>query len=207
MKALVVDPSKLFQKMVAGLFESVGGAAVAVDTGADALKHFLESDFDIACVSLHLPDMSGIEFCKRLRLIAEQRHLPVILLTATEDAATLTSSLELGITEVFKKAEMRQFAEYVRELSERRQSKQQLMGRVLLVEDSAAVRMLVCGILKDMGLAVDQTADAKQAWEIFLRKDHDLVLTDVLLAEGTTGLELVRHIRHVHIGQFKHRIA
>ncbi len=198
MKALIVDPSKLFQQMIAGFFRDAGGETVAVDTGADALTCFPQSKFDMACVSLHLPDMGGVELCKQLRSMARQRHLPIILLTASEDRATLTSSLELGITEVFKKSEIQKFAEYVQELSERRQNQQQLTGRVLLVEDSVAVRMLIGSILEDMGLDVDQTADAKQAWEIFLQGDHDLVLTDVLLAEGTTGLELVRHIRHLH---------
>lgn len=198
MKALVVDPSKLFQHMIAGVFESAGGEAVAVDTGADALQRFPKSNFDIACVSLHLPDMSGIEFCRQLRLIAGRQHLPVILLTASEDMAILTNSLELGVTEAFKKAEMQKFAEYVQELSERRQqNKRQLTGCVLLVEDSLTVRMIVNNILEDMGLEVSQATDAKQAWKLFLQNDYDLVLTDVVLAEGTTGLELVRHIRRV----------
>jgi two-component system cell cycle response regulator len=85
---------------------------------------------------------------------------------------------------------------YVQELKARRAESLQLSGRVLLVEDSASVRAMVRGVLERTGLEVDLSADANRAWALFTEEQHDLVLTDVLLAEGTTGLELVRRIRH-----------
>ena len=62
---------------------------------------------------------------------------------------------------------------------------------VLVVEDNAAVRSVLCRVLKDAGYVVLDACDAVQATEICVsRREHiDLLLTDVVMP-GVSGPEL-----------------
>jgi len=67
-------------------------------------------------------------------------------------------------------------------------------GRVLVVDDDAAVR-LVCAVnLEAEGLQVVEAADGNDALEQMRRERPDLVLTDVKMP-GLDGFELVERLR------------
>ncbi len=59
------------------------------------------------------------------------------------------------------------------------------LPRVLVVDDEARVRDVLCEALETWGLAADSAADSAQALELFARGDYDLVLTDFLMPGGT----------------------
>jgi CheY-like chemotaxis protein len=62
---------------------------------------------------------------------------------------------------------------------------------ILIVEDEAAVRQLAEVVLTSLGYTVLSAADAASA--LLLAREHpriDLLFTDVVLPNGTTGLEL-----------------
>ncbi|HZH44083.1 MAG TPA: PAS domain S-box protein [Lysobacter sp.] len=69
-------------------------------------------------------------------------------------------------------------------------------GRVLLVEDNAAVGDFANALLAELGQDVTWVRDAAQALELLARRaeDFDLVLTDVVMP-GMTGLELGKLIQ------------
>jgi CheY-like chemotaxis protein len=98
MKALVVDPSRVFQEVIAGVLRDAGGEAIAVYTGAEGLRSFSEVSVDLACVAYHLPDMDGVEFCRQLRALSKRPHVPVVLLTSSEDSEVVSCGLQAGIT-------------------------------------------------------------------------------------------------------------
>jgi len=62
---------------------------------------------------------------------------------------------------------------------------------VLVVEDNAAVRSVLCRVLKDAGYLVVDACDAVQATQICVsrREPIDLLLTDVVMP-GVSGPEL-----------------
>jgi two-component system response regulator (stage 0 sporulation protein F) len=65
---------------------------------------------------------------------------------------------------------------------------------VLVVDDEARIRDVLCDALETWGLAADSAADSAQALELFARGDYDLVLTDFLMPGGS-GLELIEGVR------------
>jgi diguanylate cyclase (GGDEF)-like protein/PAS domain S-box-containing protein len=80
-------------------------------------------------------------------------------------------------------------------------------GRVLVVDDSAATRYVVCHALKEAGLAVLEAATGEAALEMVATAEPDLVLLDVALPD-VHGFEvrdrikrnpLTRHIPVVHL--------
>ncbi|MBV9840311.1 MAG: phosphate regulon transcriptional regulator PhoB [Sphingomonadaceae bacterium] len=67
-------------------------------------------------------------------------------------------------------------------------------GRVLLVEDDAALAELVAWHLTRQDLEVEQTADGDEALLIARENPPDVVLLDWMI-EGTSGIEVCRRLR------------
>jgi len=68
---------------------------------------------------------------------------------------------------------------------------------ILVVEDEAPVRELVCSVLRALGYRVMDADNGARAWEAWQRhKDEiELVLTDIIMPGGMTGRDLVERIR------------
>jgi two-component system chemotaxis response regulator CheV len=66
--------------------------------------------------------------------------------------------------------------------------------RVLIAEDSPAVRSMLVAELSDLGLEVRETCDGKAAWETFEKEKFDLVVSDVEMPQ-MDGLALTLRIR------------
>ncbi len=64
------------------------------------------------------------------------------------------------------------------------------MRRVLVVEDQAALRLLVCDMLARAGWETAAAADAAEATRLFAEFDPDALLTDIDLGSRPSGAEL-----------------
>ena len=83
--------------------------------------------------------------------------------------------------------------------------------RVLLVEDSAVIRMMAVALLKKHGFEVKTASSGEEALEAFSPGSHHLVLMDIELP-GINGLETTRAIRqaeskHPEVGQAAYIVA
>lgn len=72
-------------------------------------------------------------------------------------------------------------------------------GKVLIVEDDAAIRRLLELALTRAGLAVDSAADGVEALEMAQKCDHSLILLDLTLPK-MDGREFLRLLRE-HCGR------
>jgi putative two-component system response regulator len=70
--------------------------------------------------------------------------------------------------------------------------------RILVVDDEAAVRAGVEGILVEAGYRVACRASAREAKEALHHHHYDLVLTDLYLADRALGFEIVEVARRCH---------
>lgn len=72
-----------------------------VRTGAEALEAAAQQPFAAVLVDYRLPDLSGIEVCKRIR--AAGSHAPVILLSSVMSDSVVQRALEAGAAEFLLK--------------------------------------------------------------------------------------------------------
>jgi PAS domain S-box-containing protein len=72
-------------------------------------------------------------------------------------------------------------------------------GRVLIVEDEAALRQLAARVLRRAGHDVLLAADGEEALRVLARSSADLVLSDLIMPR-MGGRELVRRLRVTHPG-------
>jgi two-component system response regulator RegX3 len=68
------------------------------------------------------------------------------------------------------------------------------VSRVLLVDDEPAIRDAVEYALRNEGFEVDPVGDGEAALEAALRKEHDVVVLDLMLP-GMSGTEVCRRLR------------
>lgn len=95
MRVLVIeDEGRLADNVAHGLRENAGYAVDIAGDGEQGAFLAAANDYDLAIVDLMLPKLSGQELVQRWR--AEGRELPVLILTARDEKATVVALLNAG---------------------------------------------------------------------------------------------------------------
>lgn len=69
-----------------------------------------------------------------------------------------------------------------------------MAAKVLLVEDEPGIQLAIRGLLRREGHETVVASTGTEAVEILADAGFDLVLTDLSLPGGVSGLDLVRHV-------------
>src|SRR5436309_9135587 len=92
-RILLVDDEAAIQRAVVPLLRSRSYDVEVAGTGADALVRFEAHPPDVVVLDLGLPDLDGIDVCRRIRAAGTT---PVIVLSARSAEADKVSALDLG---------------------------------------------------------------------------------------------------------------
>jgi DNA-binding response OmpR family regulator len=108
MKLLIVeDEPNLLDILRKGLTESNHEVSVSLD-GKTALEMIANYTFDVVVLDVMLPDINGIEICRRAR--ANKNFVPILLLTALGTSENIVTGLNAGaddyLTKPFKFGEL-----------------------------------------------------------------------------------------------------
>jgi PAS domain S-box-containing protein len=90
-RILAVDDNQAALYATSRVLRSAGFEVIQATTGADALAK--ASSVDLIVLDINLPDIDGLEVCRRLRARPETAQIPLLHLSAT---FTQTSDFELG---------------------------------------------------------------------------------------------------------------
>jgi two-component system response regulator AtoC/two-component system nitrogen regulation response regulator NtrX len=71
--------------------------------------------------------------------------------------------------------------------------------RILVVEDEHAIRIALNGLLKREGYEVELAADGEIAMAALDAKPFDLVLTDLALGRGASGMDVLEHAKSLRV--------
>ncbi len=107
-RILLVDDEQSIQTLLSYPLRKDGYEVVQAGDGREALVRFREQPFDLVVLDLMLPQVSGLEVCRRLR---ERSAVPIIMLTARAEESDKVVGLETGaddyITKPFSLREFR----------------------------------------------------------------------------------------------------
>jgi phosphate regulon transcriptional regulator PhoB len=95
-RVLVVEDEPDIRDLLAFHLEREGYLVTRASTGAEALRQLRATAPDLVILDLMLPEMDGLEVCRRLRADAGTAALPVIMLTAKGDEVDRVVGLEIG---------------------------------------------------------------------------------------------------------------
>ncbi|MGH8793937.1 MAG: response regulator [Stackebrandtia sp.] len=100
LRVLVVDDDAALSDVVAGYLRREGFQVEYAADGAAGLKQALASPPDLVVLDLMLPDMDGLEVCRRLRQVTS---VPVMMLTALDAEHDRIAGLETGADDYLAK--------------------------------------------------------------------------------------------------------
>jgi two-component system response regulator RegX3 len=92
-RVLVVEDEESFSDALSYLLRKEGFEVAVAPTGAEALAEFNRNGADIVLLDLMLPEMSGTEVCRQLRL---RSAVPIIMVTARDSEIDKVVGLEIG---------------------------------------------------------------------------------------------------------------
>ena len=95
-KILIVEDESALVELLRYNLEAAGFAVRVAMSGPAADEAFAEERFDLVLLDWMLPEISGIELCRRIRQRPETRNLPVIMLTARGEEADRIRGLSTG---------------------------------------------------------------------------------------------------------------
>ncbi len=72
-----------------------------------------------------------------------------------------------------------------------------MMGRILVVEDEHAIRIALKGLLRREGHEVDLAASGEEATRMLHDQPYDLVLTDLALGRGLSGMDVLKTAKEI----------
>ena len=75
-----------------------------------------------------------------------------------------------------------------------------MTGKILVVEDEHAIRLALKGLLRREGYSVELAEDGEIAIEKLRREAFDLVITDLALGRGATGMDVLRVAKEERAG-------
>lgn len=106
----IVEDEPAQVEMLSYNLEKENFRTIVAGTGERALLLVDESPPDLIILDWMLPDISGIEICRRFRAMAETKDIPIIMLTARGEEADRIRGLETGaddyIVKPYSPAEM-----------------------------------------------------------------------------------------------------
>jgi DNA-binding response OmpR family regulator len=99
-RVLLIEDDTRLAAMVSEYLSGAGYRVTLAVNGANGLERLAREPYDALVLDLSLPDIDGLEVCRRLRA---QLDLPVLMLTARGDATDRIVGLEIGADDYLPK--------------------------------------------------------------------------------------------------------
>ncbi len=204
-KILLVEDEEEILQLAKLYLEKEGFRTCLARTGLDALKQVKAERPDLVILDLMLPELDGLEVCKRIRSDSQTAMLPIIMLTAKAEESDTILGLELGaddyVTKPFSpKALVARVKALFRRLERRPDDATQLeYGTLVLDLDRHEARV--------KGREVPLTAKEFGLLEHLLRHPGRVLTRDVLL-NSVWGYDYYGTTRtvDVHVRRLKQKI-
>jgi signal transduction histidine kinase/DNA-binding NarL/FixJ family response regulator len=102
---LIADDDNYSLMLLKTVFKAWSLKADFVEDGRQAWKQFKVNNYDIVLTDIHMPEMGGIELCRRIRSLKndDRANVPIVALTANVRESDLQEYLTTGMTECLVK--------------------------------------------------------------------------------------------------------
>lgn len=95
-KILIVEDDKHISKLVEYNLQKAGYEPVAVEDGEEALDFLERHNADLIILDIMLPEIDGLEVCRRIKQDPRHKNTPIVMLTAKGEEVDRIVGLELG---------------------------------------------------------------------------------------------------------------
>ncbi|MBO9367262.1 MAG: response regulator [Chloroflexi bacterium] len=92
-RILIVDDDPLLIELFSILLKAHGYEVLRAGNGVEALEKIEKENPDLILLDLMMPDMDGIEVCRRVRA---QHQVPILIISALDHPGTIAEALDAG---------------------------------------------------------------------------------------------------------------
>jgi CheY-like chemotaxis protein len=101
--ALIVEDSPVQALSLLKLLEGQGLNVICAPNGVAGLELALKHLPDVIVLDIHMPEMDGLEACRRLKQDEKTSAIPVVLFTAHTEAEAFRAGMEGGAVDFIPK--------------------------------------------------------------------------------------------------------
>lgn len=214
LRVLVVDDNETVRTVLKQYLNSWGMSVGCASEGKEALERLRMADrssqpYKIALIDVVMLAMDGLELARAIRFDPEISAIQAALMIPFGQRGSREDAKELGITTYLTKP-IRQSSLYdcIVKMCESDKSKVVhgkyvfspqdkkflYKGRVLIIEDNIVNQKVALGMLENLGVDVDIANTGREALEILVNREYDLVFMDCQMPD-LDGFETTRIIR------------
>ncbi len=102
-RVLVVDDDRSAVRLIARFLETAGYEVLTAANGAQGMRTLIESDIHIVVSDWEMPEMGGIEFCRRIRSGESIGFVYFMVVTARTEKDKLTTAFDAGADDFLTK--------------------------------------------------------------------------------------------------------
>jgi two-component system chemotaxis response regulator CheY len=98
MRFLVIDDSMPMRRIVSNVLARLGHTDVVLAAnGREAMKRIESEQIDFVITDWFMPEMSGIEFLRKVRDNPSTRNVPIVIITANASSADVAHAVRLKV--------------------------------------------------------------------------------------------------------------
>lgn len=204
-RLLVVDDDVKITSFLRRSLALEGYEVVVTNSGSEALRVVAETPPDLMVLDIMMPDVDGLEVCRRIRAAGEE--FPILMLTAKDTISDRVKGLDLGADDyLVKPFALEELLARLRALSRRARSgdKEEQSGVLHYVDlklDTAS-REAFRG-----GRKIDLTAKEYELLLLFLNHPRQVLTRDILM-EKVWGYDFSgeSNVLEVYIGYLRQKL-
>jgi DNA-binding response OmpR family regulator len=206
-KILAVDDSLTYLEELGDILRGEGYDVILARSGEEALEMASAQAIDCILLDRLMPGLGGTETCRRLKASEHLRDIPVIMLTGTEDQASMIEGLSVGADDyVLKSNAIEVLKARVRVQLRRKQSEDQnrriraeLMSKELEAAEARAARELAQSRAELLAILEQKNNDLAAANATLLENQRQI-------AEKNRQLEAASHLKSEFLANMSHEL-
>jgi len=195
MKALVVEPSKMYQLLFTEFLNGFSISHEMVTTQKEALAELSTEPVEVVIIAMNLADGLATELASQIKAQSQHANTVIILMTGEQQSEKLQQMKTAEIDHICQRQQLKQLKDILTKLTRNDLSISKVSGHVLYIEDHLTLANMTMDILQQMGLTYEHCSSAEQGLLLFEKNCYDLVLLDIVLSGEKDGIEMIREIR------------
>ena len=192
-RILIVEDDLATRELMASLLREAGHAVSSADDGAAGLRLALDISPDLVLCDLRLPSMDGHAVARALRAERACGHIPLLAVSALEQAGDRERVLAAGFDGyVCKPIEAASFVAEVEAFLPA-----PALPTLLVVDDDAFMREVLVDALEGEPWRILSAGSAAEALALIERHPVDVILSDQCMP-GMQGTELMAQVSRLY---------